>query len=353
MSRVPRIESSVAVAHGEGTTTVEHRLVDSPADGEIVLSLRCCGLCGTDLFKIDGPAMQPSVLGHELVGIVEASRSARFREGDRVVVPHHVSCGACALCARGSDTMCPTFKENLLEPGGFSARIRVSRRAVDQAARLVPAHVSDDAASFMEPAACVHRGIRRAGLLDPVAPGSPSRCALVVGAGSMGLLHLLTLKAIDPSFRVVVSDLRHERLALAMTLGAHAVAEPGEALRAAVMDASHGVGADAAFDTVGGARILDSSLALVREGGSVVLFAHAPRDERASFDLNAFFKSEKRVISTYSGSLADQAAVWSLIERGALDATPLVTHRVPLSRFGDAVALARSQQALKAMVIPD
>lgn len=353
MSRVSTIESTVAVAHGNGRTTVERREVPAPAEGEIVLALRSCGLCGTDLFKIDGPAMAPSVLGHELVGTVEASRSDRFREGDRVVVPHHVSCGVCALCARGSDTMCPTFKDNLLAPGGFSQRIVVRRRAVELAARLVPPYVSDDAASFMEPAACVHRGIRRGGLLDPVARGSSARCALVVGGGSMGLLHLLTLKAIDPAFRVVVSDLRRERLDLAMSLGAHAAAEPGESLRAAVMEASGGIGADAAFDTVGGAKILDASLALVREGGSVVLFAHAPREERASFDLNAFFKAEKRVVATYSGSLEDQAAVWSLIERGALDATKLVTHRVPLSRFGEAVALARSQEALKAMVIPD
>lgn len=353
MSRVSDLESRVAVASGEGRTSIESRAVPEPAEGEIVLALRCCGLCGTDLFKIDGPAMAPSVLGHELVGVVAASRSPRFRPGDRVVVPHHVSCGRCDLCARGTETMCPTFKENLLEPGGFSARLLVRRRAVEQAARLVPAHVSDEAASFMEPAACVYRGIRRAGLLDAVAPFSSPRTALVVGAGSMGLLHLLTLKAIDPSFRVVVTDLRRERLELARSLGAIAAAEPGEPLRAAVAGASGGVGADAAFDTVGGARILDSALALVREGGSVVLFAHAPREETAAFDLNAFFKAEKRVVATYSGSLDDQAAVWRLIESGALDASPLVTHRVPLSRFDDAAGLARSQQALKVMITPD
>ncbi|MBI2214072.1 MAG: alcohol dehydrogenase catalytic domain-containing protein [Acidobacteria bacterium] len=347
------IDSCVAVAHGNGRTSVERRVVPSPAEGEIVLALGSCGLCGTDLFKIDGPAIPPSVLGHELVGTVELSRSERFRAGDRVVVPHHVSCGVCALCARGSDTMCPTFKENLLEPGGFSARILVRRRAVELAARLVPPHVSDDAASFMEPAACVYRGIRRGGLLDPVARSSSARCALVVGAGSMGLLHLLTLKAIDPAFRVVVSDLRRERLELAMSLGAYAAAAPGERLGSAVMEASEGAGADAAFDTVGGAKILDTALSLVREGGSVVLFAHAPRGESAAFDLNALFKAEKRVVATYSGSLEDQAAVWNLIERGALDATSLVSHRIPLSRIGDAVALARSQEALKAMMIPD
>jgi threonine dehydrogenase-like Zn-dependent dehydrogenase len=82
------------------------------------------------------------------------------------------------------------------------------------------------------------------------------------------------------------------------------------------------------------------------------LFAHAPRAESASFDLNALFKSEKRVVATYSGSLADQSAVWRLIECGELDASPLVSHHVPLARFDEAVRLAHSQEALKAIVIP-
>lgn len=352
MAGVSHDENRIAVAHGEGRVAVESRNVPAPSAGELVLALRCCGLCGTDLFKINGPAMTPSVLGHELVGTVVVSRNARFREGDRVVVPHHVSCGECTLCARGSETMCPTFKENLLEPGGFSERILVRRRAVEHAARLVPAHVSDDAASFMEPAACVYRGIRRGGFLDSRADDRSPRCAVVIGGGAMGLLHLLTLKAIDRDCRVVVTDVRPERLELALALGAFAAELPGDELAAAVLDATGGLGADAAFDTVGGARILDSSLALVREGGSVVLFAHAPREERASFDINALFKSEKRVVATYSGSLADQEDAWRLIESGSLDASPLVSHRVPLSRFVEAVALARSQVALKAMVIP-
>ncbi len=352
MSGVPEPETAVAVAHGSGRVTVETRPATEPGDGELVLALRCCGLCGTDLFKINGPAMTPSVLGHELVGTVVESRSARFREGDRVVVPHHVSCGECALCARGSETMCPTFKENLLDPGGFSERILVRARAVDLAARLVPPHVSDDAASFMEPAACVFRGIKRSGFLDARANDPAPRCAVVVGGGSMGLLHLLTLKAIARDCRVIVTDLRRERLEIALTLGAHAAEAQGGALAAAVHEATAGLGADAAFDTVGGARILDSALGLVREGGSVVLFAHAPREERASFDLNALFKSEKRVVATYSGSLADQDEVWRLIESGALDGSPLVSHRMPLSRIDDAIRLARTQEALKAMIIP-
>jgi L-iditol 2-dehydrogenase len=321
-----------------------------------VLDLECCGLCGTDLFKLAGSETPPgSVLGHELVGrVAEVGEGLDwFWVGDRVVVPHHVSCGECAFCRRGSETRCETFKENLLLPGGFGEAIRVLPRAASRAARVVPDEVSSEAASFMEPGACVLRGIRRSGLLHDADSDPESRIAVVQGAGSMGLLHLLVLKAVVPGCRVIVSDLIESRRALALQLGADASSQPGSDLRVAVEGMSDGRGADAVFDTVGGARLLDEGIRLLRDGGTVVMFAHAGRGEKASFDLNTLFKGEMRVVSSYSGTVEDQAAVFELMASGELDPSPLVTHRFPLSRFDEAVALASDRAALKIMIVPD
>ncbi|NIR61170.1 MAG: alcohol dehydrogenase catalytic domain-containing protein, partial [Gammaproteobacteria bacterium] len=95
---------------------------------------------GTDLFKLDTGAAAPgTVLGHELVGEVAALGDgvSGFRDGDRVAVPHHVACGNCALCRRGATTMCETFKENLLTPGGFAEHVTVQARATACAARAL------------------------------------------------------------------------------------------------------------------------------------------------------------------------------------------------------------------------
>ncbi len=163
----------------------------------MLLKLRVVGFCGTDLFKLKtGTAPAGGVLGHELVGTVAALGEgvSGFALGDRVVVPHHVPCGECVLCRRGAETMCAIFKENLLEPGAFADHILVRPRAVAQAARKLPDGLSDESAVFMEPAACVLRGIDRSGLtgegsavgarlrLDgaPASPGAArgvSRCA--------------------------------------------------------------------------------------------------------------------------------------------------------------------------------
>ncbi|HVG09703.1 MAG TPA: alcohol dehydrogenase catalytic domain-containing protein [Thermoanaerobaculia bacterium] len=333
-----------------GAVFVENRPQPKPGPGELVLRLRYAGLCGTDLFKLRQATAAPgSVLGHEVVGTVEAlgQDTVGFEPGDRVVVPHHVACGTCDLCRRGSETLCPMFRENLLVPGGFSEHILVRERAVRLATFGLPPHVPDEAAVFLEPAACVLRGIRQSRLVEMSAS-----VAAIVGGGSMGLLHLLVLKAVHPTLRVAVSDPLDERLERALELGAEAAVPPGYA-REAVDALSEGFGADVVFDTAGGPEALAAALGLVRPGGTVVLFAHAGEGERAGFDLNPFFKSEGKLIATYSSSLAEQREVHRLMVTGRLDPSPLVTHRFPFSRFEEAVNLANELRALKILLTPE
>ncbi|HAQ33288.1 MAG TPA: alcohol dehydrogenase, partial [Rhodospirillaceae bacterium] len=259
----------VVACLGGKRTALEERPAPVPGAGELLLRLRVVGFCGTDLFKLDsGAAGAGTVLGHELVGEVIALGGGvtGFAEGDRVAVPHHVPCGTCHLCRCGNETMCEVFRENLLEPGAFADTILVKSRATEFTARHLPDHVSDEAAVFMEPAACVLRGVHRAGM-------DANDAAVVLGAGSMGLLHLLVLRAALPGCSVIVVDPVAERCALAEKLGARNTATPGNAALKAVRAATGGFGADAVFDTVGGNKALEAALGLTRQGGTVVLFA--------------------------------------------------------------------------------
>ncbi len=332
---VPRLEVTES-----GSLRPAAGRVRSPGQGEVLLRLRWCGLCGTDLYKLVTQSVPAgTVLGHELVGTVEVvGAGLGFQVGERVVVPHHVACGSCRVCRAGSETQCKVFKENLLEPGGHSGLILVRERAARRAARRVPDGVSDEAVVFLEPAACVLRGIDRAGL-----PEGEGR-VVVVGGGSMGLLHLLVLRAARPELSVEVVEPREDRRNLALELGAHAAKEPGQGLDTA---------ADAVFDTVGGSAVLRESLERLRPGGTVVLFAHAGPGEAAGFELNRLFKAEQRVVATYSGSVREQDRVAELLFSGRLDPLPLVSHRLPFSRASEAVDLALRQQALKILLTPE
>jgi len=205
---------------------------------------------------------------------------------------------------------------------------------------------------FLEPASCVLRGLRHAQRALGPLDAEPFTAA-VLGAGSMGLLHLLVLRAVVPGIRIAVIDPVDERRHTALRLGADAAEPPGDAARRAVESLAGGLGADAVFDTAGGAAALEAALTLTREGGVTVVFAHAEAGgERAGFALDPFFKSERKLVATYSGSLQEQKEIWRLLATGRLDPSPLVTHRLPLSRFAEAVELAREKRALKVLLVP-
>ncbi len=359
MSTTAESESSprhrAVVLQGRGKTSLETLPRPSPAPGEILLRLRCCGLCGTDLFKItqDTPPIG-RVLGHELVGTVaELGEGVEsFSVGDRVVTPHHVPCGHCHLCLHDSQTLCRIFREDLIVPGGFSEYFVVRSRAVEHAAHVVPDSVSDSVAMFLEPAACVLRGIERAGLPAPGGPLDPGITALILGAGSMGLLHLLVLRSLFADLEIVVSDPLPHRRELARRFGAQTVVSP-DGLDQRVAELTRGRGADCVFDTVGRPDALRQAIGASREGATVVLFAHA----RPGAELNwSSTRSSNRSVIWWEPirvdpqSRPESGSSWS----GGASIPP---HSSPTDcryrDFEEGVDLALNHDALKVVFVPD
>ena len=342
---------TVVACLGGDRTALEQRPAPRPDAGEILLALRVVGFCGTDLYKLDtGTAAPGSVLGHELVGDVIALGGGvdKFSIGDRVAVPHHVSCGECVYCRRGNETMCEVFRENLLVPGGFADTIVVRARAVEQAAKRLPEDLSDKAAVFMEPAGCVLRGIRRAGLEGtPTAPPS----AVVMGAGSMGLLHLLVLNAVFPDANVTVIDPVGERRAMAEKLGAALTSEPGEAALEAVMASTGGDGVDIVAECVGGhavSGILDDSIACLKVGGRLLVVGYA-YGQSLKIDSAALIYGQWSLIGTRASTIQDDVEVARLVESGQLK--PVLSQRFPLEQANEALEQLSKSSPIGRMVL--
>ena len=333
-----------AVYRGGGRLAAEEWPTPSIGAGELLIRLKGCGLCGSDVAKIVDPATRtPAILGHEVVGEVTAVGDgvATYAVGDRVVAAHHVPCGACHYCRRGSDSMCATFKASNLDPGGFAEYVRVPAPNVRHATFRVPAHVSDEAASFVEPLACCLRAVRRARV-------QAGDTAVVVGLGSIGCLFVQLLKHAGAA--VVGADALSGRAVFARGIGANAAGTLEEAA-AAQHTLSDGRGADHVVLTGGGAAILPWAAGIVRDGGSIHYFAGGAGDT-LPLPLETLYHRELTITATYSSSPSDLAESFRLIASGAVAVERLITHRVPLERLSSGVDLMRRREALKVYVTP-
>lgn len=332
-----------AVYRGAAGLAAEDWPEPAIGSGEVLLRLKGCGLCGSDIAKLGDPATKiPAVLGHEVVGEVVAIGAgvSGYTVGDRVVTAHHVPCGACHYCRRGSESMCAAFKASNLDPGGFAEYVRVPEPNVRHAMFRVPPHVGDEAASFVEPLACCVRAVRRTGI-------RPGDTAVVVGLGSIGCLFVQLLKRAGVT--VVGCDTLRDRVGLARRLGADDGGS-AEAAAAAARALSGGRGADHVIVTGGGAQILPWAVEVLRDGGAVHCFAGG--GDTLPLSLDRLYRRELTITATYSSSPIDLAEAFRLIAGNAIEVERLVTHRVPLERLASGVELMRRREALKVYVTP-
>ena len=331
----------VALYHGAGRLTLEERPDPVAGPGELVVRVRACGLCGSDLMQWYQDPRAPVVLGHEPAGeVVDAGAGAPFAPGDRVFVHHHVPCLECDLCRAGRDTLCATFRSTRIDPGGLAELIRVPAENVRLDVLALPPGLGDAEATLIEPLACVLRGQRWAGV------GEGARVA-VVGAGAMGILEIAAARAAGAS-AVVAVEPRPERRAMAERAGAAALAaaDPGP-----VHDALGGP-AHQVFVCTSDPGAIAGALHLAGPAGVVQLFAPPRPGTPVPLDLGAVFFREVTIQSTYSAGPRDTREALVMLAAGRVPSAELISHRLPLDEVEEAFRLARSGEATKVVVEP-
>lgn len=310
------------------------------SEDEILVGMRVCGVCGTDLYKLRSRTVSDgAVLGHEFAGVVRQSRVSDLSEGDRVFVPHHIPCGKCELCLNGSPTMCPEFKINRMDPGGFAQFIRVLAPGAQAGVKKLPPEIAFTDAALIEPLGCCVRSVRRSGM-------QPGDTVLVVGAGQVGTYHIMMSLALGAD-RVIACDIDAKRLEGAEAAGAQIVVDAnGDPIRT-ILDKSSG-GVDAAFVTSESSGAFATAVGSVREGGTVVLFAHG--ENQFSFDPNHVLKGERTITASYSSTPKDHSIVLDMIVDGTLETSRIDTLRFPLEEAPEAADAAGTGQVLRVII---
>lgn len=330
----------------QGGLEVVEAPVPSVKRGEVLVKMRCCGVCGTDIEKVRGESVTPPVLGHEVVGVVaKVGAGVRgLRQGDRVFAHHHAPCYRCRLCARGEYTLCAEFPKHNIQPGGFSEYFAVPRWNVERGAVLrLPPSLGFEEASFIEPLGCCIRGLRKVG-----AKGVDS--AVVYGAGPVGLTHLLLLRRMGCR-KVVISDLSAYRLGFAEELGAARTYDPNdERAREQAFGVFGGDGPELAVVATGSPKAFSAALRDISRGGKVLLFGAPPRGSAVEFPLASYFLGGVTILPSYSTSEVETQEALGMLSRKKVSLSRLATHRFSLEDAPSAFAVAQKQECIKALV---
>lgn len=292
---------------------------------DVLVQVAACGICGSDVHGYDGSSgrrIPPIVMGHEAAGVVAevGANVSEFKPGDRVTFDSTVYCGECANCRRGEMNLCD--KRQVLgvscgdyrRHGAFAEFVAVPARIVHG----LPESLSFEEAALLEAVAVALHAVS----LVPMAPESS---ALVVGAGTIGLLVQQALRVAGCS-RVFVADIDDTRLRLSKQLGATAVLKSGPEFASEIARLS-GNGVDVAVEAVGITPAVATAINSTRKGGSVILVGNVSPE--VTIPLQAVVTRQIRLQGSCA-SAGEYPRAIELMSTGQINVKPLITAVVPL-----------------------
>ncbi len=344
-----------AVYKGAHAVEVESIPVPEIGRGEVLIRVETCGICHTDLKKIEYDLLPPPrVYGHETAGVIAAVGEgvARYAVGDRVIVFHHIPCGRCFYCSKKLYAQCAVYKKVGVtagfEPagGGFSQYVRVMDWIVERGIEKIPEGVSFDQASFVEPVNTCVKGVHQ---LEP----QPGDVIAILGQGPIGLI--FTMLAARSGARIIVTDTMEHRRKLARRFGAHEAFDPrGVAFDQMVRSMTDGRGADLVIIAASAPGIVQQAVACSRPGAKILLFAQTSHQERIEVSGADICMGERVLCGSYSASVDVQKESAGLVFSGELPVEELVSHRFSLSdiHVGIERALHPEPESLKIVVHP-
>lgn len=291
--------------------------------GHVLVRVRAAGLCHTDIDVLHGRYGEgrfPLVPGHEYAGIVEAVAAdvSGISVGARIAVDPNLPCGSCSACRKGLTNLCRNLKAyGVTDNGGFAEYSLVKADHLHDIGDL-----AFDVAALAEPLACVLNGLGSAGL--KTGPGA-TETALVFGAGPIGLLLALSLKA-EGVQSVTVADINESRLAFAEELGLETAVSGSQALLARKRSF------DFVADATGIASVVEGMIDFTTDGGTVLIFGVCAPQTRISVAPFEIFRRQIKLAGSHSLNRNIPEAL-AILRRDGGRMARLVSHRLPLAEM--------------------
>lgn len=340
----------VKTASGPGNLELREVPVPQIEAGEVLIRVRACGICGSDLKIQDDqhPYTPPVVVGHEFAGeIAEVGGNVSgWKVGDRVVSEQHVkACGRCRQCLTGNAFACSSKRApGYFTDGAFAEFIKVPAWLLHR----IPENMSYVEAAFTEPSAVAAHGmLDRTGI-------APEDVVLILGCGPIGLV-AGKMAQVSGASKVIITGVNRDetaRLPKARELGIdHVVNVMQTDLAGLVNDITHGEGADVVIELSGAPPAISQAFQLARRLGRVGIIGQPPTDEIKIPYRQALFRA-LTVSFSYSSKYTSWERVLSLFERGAIRPAQFITHVLPLEEWERGFTLSRSGEAVKVVLEP-
>ena len=316
---------------------------------DVLVRVRACGICGSDIHGYDGSTgrrIPPLVMGHEAAGVIEQVGPAvrGFAAGDRVTFDSTVSCGACDFCRSGHINLCDNRTVlgvscgDYRRHGAFAEYVAVPSRILYK----LPDNLPFEHAALIEAVSIAVHAVNRH-------RPAPDDVVVVVGSGMIGLLTIQVLKA-RGSRTIVALDIDSRKLAHAERMGATTTLNPREGdVAASIRNLTGGRGADVCFEVVGHADTVETSIAAVRKGGTVVLVGNL--SPRVELPLQVVVSREISVLGSCASNGEIPEAI-DLLARGVVNVDPIISLKASLDEGPDLFArLYRGDPSLMKVVI--
>jgi len=334
---------------GPGQLSCQDLPIPTPGADEVVLKVTAALTCGTDLkaFLRGHPKWpMPTRFGHEYAGTVavRGSQVAIVREGDEVMLVPTGPCGGCFYCHRQQENLCTSLMETYAL-GGYAEYLTVPARVIRTNLFAKPAALPWAEAALLEPLSCVMFGLEQTVL-------RPDDTAVVIGAGAIGLLHLLALRALGVE-RVYVVARNPQRATVAQALGASGIiARSAEEAREEVLAVTAGRGADLVIECTAQPRVWEAALFLARPGGQVVLFVGCPSGTTVAFDTYRLHYDQVRILSPFHFTPKAVRCAYDLLVSGKILSSKLISGTYPLAQLPSVFDLLQEGKGIKYAIIP-
>lgn len=340
-----------AVFLGPERIEIKEVATPSPGEGEVLLKVHACAICGTDVriyYHGQKNVQPPHITGHEVVGeVVELGRGVKgYEKGERVTVVTEIGCGNCDFCLQGKYNLCPQMRAvGYYFQGGFAEYMVVPREAVKQGNILpIPDELSSEEGTLAEPLSCVINGQEYLNI-------NYQDTVVIFGAGPIGCMHA-ELARVSGAKKVIMVDISPQRLKMGEKFRVDLLLNPEEENTVErIMEETGGKGADVVITACPSGKAQEDAVKITATCGRISFFGGLPHQNPCiQLNSNLIHYKEISIFGAFSSYIWHYKKAISLLASGQIEGGKFITLTLPLEKLVEGIQQVKEGKELKVVI---